>query len=186
MTDLAPLARRHFLRHTGRLAVAGAAPVLAPRARAAVAASTRALSLVHTHTGEQVDLVYARDDRYDPRALDALNHLLRDHYTGQVGRIDPLLFDHLHRVQQALGARAAFEIISGYRCDATNALLRSTRGGGVARNSLHVEGRALDVRLPGVPLTALRDAALALAAGGVGYYAQAGFVHIDTGRVRSW
>ena len=100
--------------------------------------------------------------------------------------IDPQVFDLMHGVQQALGTERVFEIISGYRCPATNDKLRSTRGGGVAKKSLHMEGRAIDVRLPGVPLGELRDAALSLRGGGVGYYASSQFVHLDTGRVRSW
>jgi uncharacterized protein YcbK (DUF882 family) len=115
-----------------------------------------------------------------------LNRLLRDHYTGEVGTMDPLVFDQLHRVQQLLGGRRAFEVISGYRCPATNSRLRATRGGGVARNSLHLEGRAIDVRLPGMALSELRDAARSLQAGGVGYYPREQFVHLDTGRVRTW
>jgi uncharacterized protein YcbK (DUF882 family) len=116
----------------------------------------------------------------------ALNHFLRDHYSGEVGRIDPGVFDQLHQLQQRLDSRAAFEVISGYRCPATNARLRATRGGGVATNSLHLQGRAIDVRLAGTPLADLRDAALSLRGGGVGYYPRERFVHLDTGRVRTW
>ena len=102
--------------------------------------------------------------------------------------MDPQLFDLLHRVQTLLGSKSvrSFEVISGYRCPETNSHLRNSRGGGVAKRSLHMEGKAIDVRLPGVPLAELRDAALSLAAGGVGYYPSEQFVHIDTGRVRSW
>jgi uncharacterized protein YcbK (DUF882 family) len=96
------------------------------------------------------------------------------------------VFDLLFRVRQLLGAGAPYQIISGYRSPATNQLLHDTRGGGVARHSLHMEGRAVDVRLPGVALAELRDAALALKGGGVGYYPREAFVHIDTGRVRAW
>ncbi|HET9024333.1 MAG TPA: DUF882 domain-containing protein, partial [Burkholderiaceae bacterium] len=108
-----------------------------------------------------------------------------DHYSGDVGQIDPHLFDLLHQVRALVGATQPFEVISGYRSLATNETLRTTRGGGVARHSLHTEGRAIDVRLPGVSLTDLRDAAASLKAGGVGYY-PGQFVHIDTGRVRRW
>ena len=188
--------RRRFLHHTARLAVAGALPAAVARpARAAVppaapslalAPGPRALALKHTHTGEALDLVYAVDERFVPTALDTLNRFLRDHYTGQVGVIAPELFDLLHRVRALLGTETAYEIISGYRCPETNDRLRNTRGGGVARRSLHMDGRALDVRLPGVPLKELRDAALSLKAGGVGYYERERFVHVDNGRVRSW
>ena len=96
------------------------------------------------------------------------------------------LFDLLHQVQSVLGAKGSFEVISGFRCAATNARLRQTGAGGVATRSLHMDGRAIDVRLAGVPLAELRDAALLLRAGGVGFYPREQFVHIDTGRVRHW
>ncbi len=178
-------ARRRFLQHGVGLAAAATLPAVSAGARASVAGS-RSLAMVHTHTGEQLDLVYAIDERYIPDALGSLNRFLRDHYSGDVGRIDPPLFDLLHQVRQALGTGRAFEVISGYRCPATNASLRQGRGGGVASRSLHMEGRAIDVRLPGVPLADLRDAALSLRVGGVGFYPREQFVHIDTGRVRSW
>ena len=176
--------RRRFLRHTARLA-AGSLPLLAASARASVPGA-RSLALVHTHTHERLDLVYAVDGRYDPQALATLNHFLRDHYSGDIGTIDPRVFDQLHRVGQVLGSSAAFEVISGYRCPGTNQRLRATRGGGVATHSLHMEGRAIDVRLPGCSLADLRDAALTLRAGGVGFYAREQFVHLDTGRLRTW
>ncbi len=140
----------------------------------------------HTHTHERIDLVYAVAQDYLPEALDTLNRFLRDHYSGEVGQMHPPLFDLLHELRQTLGSTGLFEIISGYRCPATNDKLRQTRGGGVAKSSLHMQGRAIDVRLPGVPLAELRDAALSLRAGGVGYYPDSRFVHLDTGRVRSW
>ncbi len=183
MTD--PHTRRRFFRHTASLAAACALPALATTARAAVPGA-RGLAMVHTHTRERIDLVYAVDGRYDAAALGSLNRFLRDHYTGDVGTIDPQVFDLLHRVQQEFGGGRAFEIISGYRCPATNTQLRETRGGGVAKHSLHMEGRAIDVRLAGVPLAELRDAALSLRAGGVGFYPREQFVHLDTGRVRTW
>jgi uncharacterized protein YcbK (DUF882 family) len=185
MTDTHATDRRRFLRHTAHLAAASTLPLLAKPARAN-APGARRLALVHTHTRERIEIVFAIDDRHEPAALTQLNRFLRDHYTGEVGAIDPRIFDQLHRVQQVLGSTAAFDIISGYRCPATNASLREKRGGGVARHSLHMEGRAIDVRLPGAPLADLRDAALSLRAGGVGYYPQSQFVHLDTGRLRNW
>lgn len=186
-----PNDRRRFFRHGARWAAAAAAgPVLVPLpARAATpmaAAGDRALALAHTHTGERLQLVYAHDDRYLPEALATLNHFLRDHYTGQIGVIDPPLFDLLHLVRGLLGARSEFEVISGYRCPETNQRLRESRGGGVASRSLHMDGMAIDIRLPGRDLGTLRDAARSLQAGGVGYYAASDFVHVDVGRVRSW
>lgn len=179
-------ARRRFLRHGAHLATAGTLVAVGVPARAAVATEARSLAFSHTHTGEAITLTYAERPGYLPAALQRLNRFLRDHYSGEVGHMDPALFDQLHRVQQALGARGPYEVISGYRCPATNTSLRLKGGGGVAKRSLHMDGRAIDVRLPGVPLAELRDAALSLRAGGVGYYPGSAFVHIDTGRVRSW
>ena len=178
--------RRFLIRRAAQLTAAGIGLQLASRSVLASAPDARGLRLAHTHTGERIATVYARADQYVPEALGALNHFLRDHYRGDVGRIDPQLFDLLHGVQRVLGVAQAFEVISGYRSAATNATLRGTRGGGVASRSLHMDGMAIDVRLPGVPLSDLRDAALSLRAGGVGYYPREQFVHIDTGRVRRW
>lgn len=176
--------RRRFLGRGAALALA-TVPLLA-RARPARAPDERCLSLVHTHTGAQLDIAYAQGAVYRADALRALNRFLRDHYTGQVGVMDPQLFDQLHRLQALLGCSGPYEVISGYRCAQTNERLRLAGGGGVARRSLHMDGKAVDVRLPGVPLVELRDAALALRAGGVGYYAREQFVHVDTGPVRRW
>jgi uncharacterized protein YcbK (DUF882 family) len=189
MSPSHPTTRRHFMHHASRVtavaAAAAAMPMVSTPARAALRGEQR-LSLVHTHTRERLALTFAADGRFDPAALAALDHFLRDHYSGEVGRIDALLFDLMHRIQRELGHEGAFEIISGYRAPATNARLRESRGGGVARHSLHMEGRALDLRLPGVPLSDLRDAARAQRGGGVGFYAREQFVHLDTGRVRGW
>ena len=177
-----------MLFRTTRLAMAGAAfPLLAlPALAASPRTDTRSLKFDHTHTGERIAIVYAAAGAYLPQAEQKLNHFLRDHYSGEVGHIDPGLFDMLHDIQLSLGANQAFQVISGYRCPKTNDRLRNTRGGGVAKRSLHMDGKAIDIRLPGVPLTDLRDAALALKAGGVGTYMRDQFVHLDTGRVRSW
>lgn len=179
-------ARRLFLRHSARLAVAGVAGPLTAQQALASAPQARSLALDHTHTREQLALVYAVGEQYVSDALSTLNHFLRDHYSGEVGVIDPQLFDLLYRIKAELGARQSFQVISGYRCATTNETLRITRGGGVATHSLHMDGKAIDIRLPGVPLGELRDAALSLRAGGVGYYPREQFVHVDTGRVRSW
>ena len=177
--------RRSFLQGGMRLLAAGSAVQLAKPALASLP-DARDLALVHTHTGERIRIVFATGERFVSQALDQLNHFLRDHYSGDVGRIDPQLFDVLHGLWHELGAARPFEVISGYRSAATNNLLRGTRGGGVAKRSLHMEGRAIDVRLPGLPLAQLRDAALALRAGGVGFYPREQFVHVDTGSVRNW
>jgi uncharacterized protein YcbK (DUF882 family) len=178
--------RRVLLRRATHLAVLGATLPLASQSALASLPDARSLALDHTHTHERIALVYAMGEQYVQGALSTLNHFLRDHYLGDVGLIDPRLFDLLHGVNQMLGAGQSFQVISGYRCPTTNAMLRNTRGGGVASHSLHMEGKAIDIRLPGVPLSELRDAALSLRAGGVGYYPREQFVHVDTGRVRSW
>lgn len=180
-----PPSRRLFLQRSAKLAIAGAA---LPFVRPAVAAvpRPRALAFDHTHTGEQISIVYAKGEHYVPDALRRLNHFMRDHYSGEVGRMDPRLFDLLYRLQRELGTSESFHVISAYRCPQTNANLRKTGGGGVARRSLHMDGQALDIRLPGTPLTDLRDAALSLRGGGVGFYPREQFVHVDIGRVRSW
>jgi uncharacterized protein YcbK (DUF882 family) len=143
------------------------------------------ISFRHTHTDESLKVVYRSGDEYLPAALTQINHLLRDFRTGEVQPIDPALLDILHTVGNACGGHT-FEIISGFRSPATNAMLKKTGGGGVATHSLHMEGRAIDVRLTGLDSARLRDAALALGLGGVGYYPVEDFVHLDTGRVRSW
>jgi uncharacterized protein YcbK (DUF882 family) len=170
------------------LAATGIVLCNAPAALAAVPkqAGTRSLAFEHLHTREKLRIVYAVGDTYVPEALKQLNHLLRDHHSGQIGRMDPRLFDLLHRLKQTLGNDAPFQVISGYRCPSTNKKLRKKGGGGVAKKSLHMEGKALDIRIAGTPLTDLRDAAKATRKGGVGFYPKDGFVHVDTGTVRSW
>jgi uncharacterized protein YcbK (DUF882 family) len=128
---------------------------------------------------------YFEGGGYVPEALHRLNRLLRDHRTGDVSAIDPQLFDQLHALAQCAGCTPRYEIISGYRSSATNEKLRKASTG-VATRSLHMDGRALDVRLTGCDTAKLRDLALALQRGGVGYYRKSDFVHVDTGRVRSW
>ncbi|SPA39451.1 conserved hypothetical protein, DUF882, COG3108; putative exported protein [Cupriavidus taiwanensis] len=195
MTDATRKARRRFLHTTGTLALAAGLMPLAPRrALASLPASqalaglpdARTLAFDHTHTGERVSLVYAVGDRFVPDALTTLNGFLRDHYSGKVGTIDPQLFDLLFQVRRELGTDKPFQVISGYRSPATNSRLRNSRGGGVAKHSLHMDGKAIDIRLAGVSLADVRDAAKSLQGGGVGYYETDQFVHIDTGRVRYW
>jgi uncharacterized protein YcbK (DUF882 family) len=178
-------ARRRFLSVASGAAVLGALPTVA-RATFQTRSTPRHVVMDNTHTLEKIDLAYAVGSQYVPNALLELNHFLRDHYSGHIGHMDPRLYDMMHQLRTALRARMPYEIISGYRSPQTNERLRTTRGGGVARHSLHMEGQAIDLRLPGVPLAELRDAALELKAGGVGYYPGSDFVHIDTGRVRTW
>lgn len=186
MSPILHPSRRSFLRRSARWAVAGAAGPMAARRVLASGTDVRSLAMANTHTGEQLALVFAVGEQYVRDALATLNHFLRDHYSGEVGVIDPQLFDLLYRIKGELGARQPFQVISGYRSLATNETLRTTRGGGVASHSLHMDGKAIDIRLPGVPLAELRDAARSLRAGGVGFYPREQFVHVDTGRVRIW
>lgn len=177
--------RRLFLSQAARLTLAGA---VLPFARPALASlpGARSLDFDHTHTGEQISVVFAIGNHYVPDALNTLNHFLRDHYSGEVGKIDPQLFDLLFKTRQELGSDQPLQVISGFRCATTNSKLRSTRGGGVARQSLHMSGKAIDVRIPGIALSDLRDAAKSQNIGGVGFYPRDKFVHLDTGKVRYW
>ena len=146
---------------------------------------TRSLQFAHLHTGERLTVDYMQDGVYVPDALAAVNHLLRDFRSHEVGAMDPALLDLLHSVASVTGSRRPFEIISGYRSPATNAMLHA-RSSGVASGSLHMRGQAIDIRLADVPLSTLRDAAKSLGLGGVGFYPGSDFVHVDTGRVRYW
>lgn len=151
----------------------------------ASAESARTLTLTSTHTGESLTARYFAAGGYVAAVLAKLNQVLRDHRTGDVGAMDPALFDFLHEVALRAAAEPHFEVISGYRSVASNAMLRQ-RSPGVSEKSLHMLGKAIDVRLRGVETARLRDVALALRRGGVGYYAKSDFLHLDTGRVRSW
>ncbi len=174
--------RRGFLRGLAGLSAVAAA---APARLLADPGHERVLSFAHTHTGERLRVPYFADGRYLPRALSRLDHLLRDHRSGEEHSIDPALFDILNDLRLATGTREPFQVISGYRSPKTNAKLRSA-GRGVAKRSLHMDGRAIDVRLADVKSSVLRDAALELRRGGVGYYRSSDFVHVDTGRFRTW
>jgi uncharacterized protein YcbK (DUF882 family) len=176
--------RRRFL-HGLTLGLAAAAAVGDPRRLLAAAAPARHLSFRHTHTDETLRVVYSITGSYQPEALARIDHLLRDFRNGEVHAIDPQLLDLLWDVRQAAGGRGTYEVVSGYRSPATNAELRR-QGRGVARRSLHLVGKAIDVRLTGVATATLCDVARDLRRGGVGYYASSNFVHLDTGRVRSW
>lgn len=156
-----------------------AAPASLPQGEA------KLLSFINTHTGDTFADAYWEGGAYVPEALSAINHVMRDHRTGDVRDIDTRLLDQLHTLRGLVEASAPFQIISGYRSPATNAALHANSSG-VASRSLHMDGRAIDIRVRGIDLTRLRDAALGMQAGGVGYYAASDFIHIDTGRVRRW
>jgi uncharacterized protein YcbK (DUF882 family) len=176
-----PSHRRHLLR--GVVGLAGAA-MLAPAARAAVTAP-RTLSLLNLHTGERLKATYFEGGAYVPDALSAMNTLLRDFRTGDVHPIAPGLLDLVTALQARLDTDATVHVISGYRSPVTNAALHE-HSDGVAVHSLHMVGEAMDLRIPGVELAHLRDAALGLQRGGVGFYPASDFVHVDVGRVRRW
>lgn len=145
----------------------------------------RQLALHHLHTGERSRITYWADGEYLKEGLKEVSHLLRDHRTGDRYRMDPKLLDLLHAVQQKIGCRGEFHVISGYRSPKTNRMLRNNSGG-VARRSLHMDGKAIDIRLTDCDIRQLHRAARSLQAGGVGLYTRSNFVHVDTGRVRHW
>lgn len=147
----------------------------------------RELSFYHTHTGQRLDIVYSRNGSYVPGALEEINHFLFDFRTGDAAQMDPELLDLIYDVREALGSSGTYQVVSAYRSSQTNEMLRGRSANtGVAKNSQHVLGKAIDVRLEGVKTARLRDEALAMKRGGVGYYEASNFVHLDTGRPRSW
>lgn len=156
-----------------------------PPLRRADAVDERRLDFFHTHTGKHLDVIFKRGDNYVPEGLDHINEFLSDFRTGEVTPMDPQLLDLMYDLRQALGSNGTYEVISAYRSPETNDMLRN-RSGGVAENSQHLYGKAIDIRLSDVELHKLRDTAIAMQRGGVGYYAASDFVHIDTGRVRRW
>ena len=173
--------RRRFIQ---TLAVAAPAVAL-PGLAFAKSAEPRRLRLYHTHTSEKLDVVYHENGAYLPDAMSELNLVLRDHRSGDVIDMDRELLDLLHAAQQRLGSTGTYEIISAYRSPATNEMLRR-QGAGVAKRSMHLEGKAIDVRLTDARTRDLRQVGIELARGGVGYYERSNFVHFDTGRVRRW
>jgi len=159
--------------------------LLLSRTPADAAGNPRQLDFYHTHTKESLAIVYHDGNDYIAAALEQINHFLSDFRTGAVHAIDPATLDILFTLRTELGGEDTFEIISAYRSPETNAMLRK-QGRGVARRSQHLEGKAIDVRLRSVDTTRLRDAAIKLQLGGVGYYRESNFVHVDSGRVRTW
>jgi uncharacterized protein YcbK (DUF882 family) len=151
------------------------------------ATGDRELSFYHTHTGKRLNVVYWQDGDYIDAALEEINAFLSDFRTGDRVEMDPELLDVIYDVRESLGSTGTYQIISAYRSPETNEMLRNrSASSGVARKSQHVLGKAIDVRLEGVKTAELRDAAIRLQRGGVGYYEKSDFVHMDTGRVRRW
>jgi uncharacterized protein YcbK (DUF882 family) len=190
---------RHQEKHVDRrrfltMGLLSAAPLVVPggawaRMHVQTSASSkremaRSLSFYNLHTGERLTTVYWEKGEYVPTALDEVNYILRDFRQNEIKPIDPSLLDLLVALRDRLQSQANYEVISGYRSPLTNAMLHS-QSEGVAAHSLHIDGRAIDIRLPGRPLGLVRVAALSMQRGGVGYY-PGRFVHVDTGRVRRW
>ena len=145
----------------------------------------RALAIQNPHTGDKLSLTYFEKGRYLNDALDEISFLLRDYRTGDVHPIDPMLLDQLHELKQMLGLNQPFDVICGYRSPLTNARLHAERAG-VANNSFHIHGRAVDIRIERLDLRRIHNAALAMHRGGVGYYPGSKFIHLDTGTFRTW
>jgi uncharacterized protein YcbK (DUF882 family) len=181
------LTRRRFLRIGALAAASLTVPGVAGAGLriAAADAEPRRLKFYNLHTDERLDAEYFAGGRYLPDALDAIDHILRDFRRNEVKAIDPHLLDLLHALNGRLDTTEPFDVISGYRSPLTNAMLHANSEG-VAAHSLHIEGKAIDIRVPGRDLATLHKVALAMRAGGVGYYPRSDFVHVDTGRVRQW
>lgn len=179
------LSRRGFITLGLITALSSAVPVEALGAVRKMIAPERSLSFYNTHTGEKLRSIYWCKGRYVPGALAEINRILRDHRTNDITRIDTKLLDLLYVLHGEFRTREPFHIISGYRSPKTNNLLRK-RSRGVAKNSMHTCGKAVDIRLPGRQLKNLQTAALELKRGGVGYYPDADFLHVDVGKVRYW
>ena len=150
-----------------------------------IAQPERKLSLLNLHTGEHLKATYWAEGQYQSSELKAINNILRDHRTGDTYHMDNDLLDLLNTLHQKMGSKQAFQVISGYRSPKTNAAL-TQKSSGVAKKSLHMQGKAIDIRLPGCQLSDLRKAAINCQTGGVGYYPKSDFIHIDTGNVRRW
>jgi uncharacterized protein YcbK (DUF882 family) len=152
---------------------------------AALKQPERSIALLNLHTGEQVKATYWAEGQYQADELHSIHRILRDHRTGDIHAIDENLIDILNLLHHNMNGKQPFHVISGYRSPKTNAMLNKNSSG-VAKKSLHMQGKAIDIRLPGRQLNELRKTALGMKVGGVGYYPGSEFIHLDTGRVRSW
>jgi uncharacterized protein YcbK (DUF882 family) len=176
--------RRMALRAGLGLVVAVAAPLPA-FAKALASKPSRELSFVNMHTGEKLRAEYVHNGVYVPSALRAINFLMRDHHNDKVHPIDPHLIDVAHMLHGRVGGKGPIDIVCGYRSPETNAMMHEISAG-VAVHSMHIQGKAMDIRVPGTHLGQLKKSALALNLGGVGYYPYDDFLHIDTGAKRHW
>ncbi|MGA8147940.1 MAG: YcbK family protein [Gallionellaceae bacterium] len=177
--------RRRFLIGAGALVTAAAITSRRAFAQSIIITPERTLSLYNLHTGETLKTTYWMEGEYIPESLSDINHLLRDFRNGEIKPIDPGLLDLLHAITLGLGTSKAIQLVSGYRSPATNALLHA-HSSGVAKHSLHMDGMAADIRIPGHDLRELHKVAVAMHGGGVGYYSHSDFVHVDVGHVRYW
>lgn len=180
----ATVSRRRFL----GLSIASCASFVASRPAAALSypsMAARELRFYNLHTFESLTAVYWRDGTYIPEGLAQISYHLRDFRTGGIKPIDPTLLNILHQLTNSIESTQPINVISGYRTPATNAML-AARSDKVAPNSFHMRGQAIDIRLPGIATTGVRDIALALSKGGVGYYPESDFIHLDTGPIRAW
>lgn len=182
MDTVARCGRRRFLTLAS---IAVASTIAAPAIAAPRVPRRRSIAFHHLHTGEKVDLVYWADGRYERGAMRHIAWVLRDYRNNAVHPIDPRLLDLLAVMRNQLRTTAPFMVISAYRSPATNAMLAATTEG-VATNSLHLDGQAIDIRVPDRHLTAVHKVAMSMRAGGVGYYPSSDFIHVNTGKVRYW
>ena len=179
------LSRRGFIKFGSLAALVFLSPSPGFAAARKYSSPKKSLRFYNTHTEETLETVFWANGKYLQTALSDINYILRDHRTGEIKCIDPKLLDLLHAVNRRVRAEESFHIISGYRSPDTNAQLRAcTRG--IAKNSLHIQGQAIDIRVPGCSLPTLRNAAMSLKKGGVGYYPHSDFIHVDVGPVRYW
>ena len=170
------------------LSALGCVAVMAAKPAAALSypsMAARKLRLYNVHTSEALTAVYWRDGAYLPEGLAKISYHLRDFRTGGVKPIDPTLLNILHQLASSIEFDRPINVISGYRTPATNAML-AARSSKVAPNSFHMRGQAIDIRLPGFATTGARDIALGISKGGVGYYPESDFIHLDTGPIRAW
>ena len=183
--------RRGFLKMGAMAVLLGMVPETAFSAirrkdKKAKISQSKSLYFFNPHTGEKLDVAYFSKGRYSPSALKDISYVFRDHRTGAVKNIDPHLLDYLYGISLKLETRSSpFHIISGYRTPETNAML-CRESGNVAKNSLHIQGKAVDIRLPDRKVSAVRRVAVSLKKGGVGYYPSENFVHVDVGDIRCW
>ncbi len=177
------LNRRQFVIGSAAVAACTAAPFIP--ARASIRSDYNPLKFYNLHTGERISLRYRNDDEYFLSALDEANHFFRDHRTGKVGELDPRLFDHIYFLNSYFGTGRTIEIISGYRSPETNDML-ANRSRGVARQSYHTKGMAIDLNISGVPVKTVHEVLVEKELGGAGVYTASKFVHLDTGPVRRW